>query len=280
MEGLQMTAVAIRATTSQSPARQALLWVATFAVAWTLVITWRPGIGESGVVMSAVRLIVHALMGLGLWLALERANLSPAQRRGTWATAMALTTLWLALAWSAAISGIFTQVAASGPPLLPIAILGPVILGAPVLLRSKRVGQLLDVMPASWLVGLQAYRVFGATFLAYSLRGALPGLFGYPAGIGDALTGIFALPVAIGLAAGTAGGRRAAIMWNLFGLADLALAISMGIITSAGPLQMISSSAPGIGVSGYPTVMTPAFAVPSSILLHLLSLRLLVRRGS
>jgi hypothetical protein len=69
-------------------------------------------------------------------------------------------------------------------------------------------------------------------------------------------------------------------MWNLFGLADLALAISMGIITSAGPLQLISSSAPGIGVSGYPIVMTPAFAVPSSILLHLLSLRLLVRRGS
>ena len=48
-------------------------------------------------------------------------------------------------------------------------------------------------MPAGWLVGVQAYRVFGAAFLAAALRGTLPGLFGYPAGIGDALTGMFAM---------------------------------------------------------------------------------------
>jgi hypothetical protein len=275
-----MTAVAIRADTNHSPARQALLWVAAFALTWMLLIAWRPAISESGIAVAAVRLTVQALMGLGLWLALERSDLSAGQRRGMWVTVVAVTTLWLAIAWSAAIKGMFTQVAYSGPPLLPIAILGPLIVGAPVLLRSKRMGQLLDAMPASWLVGLQTYRVFGATFLAYALRGTLPGLFGYPAGIGDALTGIFALAVAIGVAAPTAEGRRRAVIWNLFGLADLAIAVSLGVITSAGPLQSISSSAPGIGVSGYPTVMTPAFAVPSSILLHLLSLRQLRRRGA
>jgi hypothetical protein len=135
-------------------------------------------------------------------------------------------------------------------------------------------------MPAGWLVGIQAYRVFGAAFLAAALRGTLPGLFGYPAGIGDALTGMFALPVAVAVARGTAEGRRAAIIWNLFGLADLMIAIAMGMITSPGPLQLVASTVPSIGSGGYPEVLTPAFAVPSSILLHFLSLRLLARRSA
>jgi hypothetical protein len=191
---------------------------------------------------------------------------------------MAPLTFWLAVAWSASIKGVFSV--ASAVPLLPIAILGPVTVGAPILLLSKRMGQLLDAMPAGWLVGLQAYRVLGAAFLAAALRGTLPGLFGYPAGIGDALTGMFALPVAMAVATGTAEGRRAAIIWNLFGLADLAVAITLGMITSPGPLQLVVSSVPSIGSAGYPAVLTPAFTVPSSILLHLLSLRLLVRRGA
>jgi hypothetical protein len=191
---------------------------------------------------------------------------------------MAPLTLWLALAWSASIKGLFSVL--SAVPALPIAIIGPVIVGAPILLLSKRVGKLLDGMPASWLVGLQAYRVFGAAFLAGALRGTLPGLFGYPAGIGDALTGMLALPVAMAVAAGTPQGRRAGIFWNIFGLADLAVAITMGVISSPGPLQLIVSNTPGIGSAGYPSVLTPAFAVPSSILLHLLSLRLLMRRGA
>jgi hypothetical protein len=36
---------------------------------------------------------------------------------------------------------------------------------------------------------------------------------------------------------------------------------------------------PSISAGAYPNVLTPAFAVPSSILLHLLSLRQLIRRS-
>lgn len=270
-------AIVVRTNINRSPVAQPLLWIVSLTLIWTLLITWRPAITASAVPMTVARLTVHGLIALGLWLALERTTLASEQRRKTWLWIMTPLTLWLAVAWSASVKGIFNV--ASAVPLLPIAILGPVIVGAPILLLSKRVGQLLDAMPAGWLVGLQAYRVFGAAFLAGALRGTLPGLFGYPAGIGDALTGMFAVPVAIAVATGTAEGRRAGILWNLFGLADLAVAITMGVITSPGPLQLVVSSAPGVGSAGYPSVLTPAFAVPSSILLHLLSLRLLIRRG-
>lgn len=269
-------ATALNANTHRTPARQPLLWIVPLTLIWTLLITWEPAITTSAIPAAAVRLMVHGVIALGLWLALERTDFSPQQRRRMWLWIMAALTLWLAAAWSAAVKGVFTI--ASGPPLLPLAIFGPVFLGAPLLLLSRRVGQLLDAMPAGWLVGLQAYRVFGATFLAAAIRGTLPGLFGYTAGIGDALTGIFALPVAIAVASDTVEGRRAAKIWNFLGLADLGIAITLGVITSPGPFQLIVSSAPSIGTAGYPYVLTPAFAVPSSILLHLLSLRLLMRR--
>src|SRR5882757_349345 len=260
------------------PAWGSLLWMVPFTVLWTWLICSLPVLLESGLPALAVRLMVHGLIALGLWLGLERTNLTLDQRRTTWLAIMVPFTLWVAVAWTAAITGVF-RTGASPLPLLPSAILLPVIIGAPLLLLSKRVGQLLDAMPTTWLVALQLYRVFGAQWLAYWLRGLLPGLWALPAGTGDVLTGLFAVPAAIALATGTAQGRKAAILWNILGLADFALAITLGLITSPGPFQLIVPNGPSIGLDGYPNVLTPAFVVPGSILLHALSLRQLRRRS-
>jgi hypothetical protein len=275
-----MTAVALPAYSIPArPAWRSLLWTVPITVLWTLLIYWQPAIPASGVSTTAVRLMLNALIAVGLWLGLESTDLTPGQRRTTWLAVMVPFTVWLAVAWSAAVNGVFRAGATPSPvPLLPLAIFLPVIIGAPLLLLSKRVGQVLDAMPASWLVALQLYRIFGSIFLAAALRGALPNVFGLPAGIGDVLTGLFAVPAAISVASGTADGRKAAIIWNIFGLADLAVAVTLGLITLPSPLQLIVSNVPSIGVGAYPTVLTPAFAVPSSILLHLLSLRQLIRR--
>jgi hypothetical protein len=90
-------------------------------------------------------------------------------------------------------------------------------------------------------------------------------------------TALFALPAAIAVATGAAQGRKAAIACNIFGLADFSVAITLGFITSPGPLQLIVPDVPGIGAGAYPSVLTPVFVLPSSILLAL-SLRQLIRR--
>jgi hypothetical protein len=233
---------------------------------------------ESGVPALAARLATYGLIALGTWLGLERTDLAPSQRRTTWLVIMVPLTLWVATAWSAAIIGVF-RTGYSQLPLLPAAIFLPLVIGIPLLLLSKRVGQLLDAMPTTWLVALQLYRVVGSQWLAYWLLGLLPGLWALPAGTGDVLTGLFAVPAAIALASGTAEGRKAAILWNMFGLADFVVAITLGMLITPGPFQLIVPGGPNIGLDGYPNVLTPAFVVPSSILLHVLSLRQLRRRS-
>jgi len=259
------------------PVRLSLMSAVLFTILWTWLIYAVPALPESGIPALGVRLMTHGLIALGLWLGLGNTDLTPGQRQATWLVLMVPLTLWATVAWTAAINGAF-RAGASALPLLPAAILLPVILGAPVLLLSKRVGQLLDATPPTWLIALQLYRIFGSQWLAYWMRGVLPGLFALPAGTGDVLTGLFAVPAALALATGTAEGRKAAILWNLFGLADFAVAIGLGMMMSPGALQLIISNGPSMALDTFPNVLTPAFVVPSSILLHALSLRQLFRR--
>jgi len=274
-----MSTDAVSATmTAQRPLWLSLTWTVPFALLWTWLIIALPALPESGFPALGVRLMTHGLIALGLWLCLENTELAPAQRRATWLALMVPFTLWAAVTWTAAINGAFGT-GASPLPLLPAAILLPVIVGAPVLLSSKRIGQLLDAMPTTWLIALQLYRIFGSQWLAYWLRGLLPGLWALPAGTGDVLTGLLAVPAAMALATGTADGRKAGIFWNVFGLADLAVAITLWMIMSPGPLQLIIPDGPSMALDRFPNVLTPAFVVPCSILLHLLSLRQLRRRS-
>jgi len=257
---------------------RSLLWIVPLTAAWIAVIYWQPIVPTSGVQTTTHQLLAHAAIAIGMWLGVERCDLAPGQRRATWFAVMIPYTLWFAIAWSAAIHGTFrADESPSSLPLLPLAIILPVLIGTPILLLSNRLGQVLDAMPANWLVALQIYRIFGGWALAAWLHGGLPGAFAVPAGIGDVLTGVLAVPAAIAVASGTAKGRRAAMLWNIVGLADFAVAITMGMITSPGRLQLIVPDVPSVGMGAYPDVLTPAFVVPCSILLHMLSLRQLSR---
>jgi len=267
--------------TDAAPPRQswrALLWIAPLTALWIALNYAFPIIPASGMSTVAARVAIHVLIALGLWLGLERTELTPAQRRNTWLGVMIPFTLWLALIWGSAINGVF-RVGVAPFPLLPFAIFLPVIIGAPIVLLSKRMAQVLDAMPASWLIALQVYRVLGSAFLIGWARGLVPGIFALPAGIGDVMTGLLAVPVAISLATGTLDARKAAVAWNVFGLLDFAIAVSIALMIAPGPLQVIVPSIPNATSGIYPTAMIPAFAVPSSILLHVLSLRQLRRRS-
>src|SRR6266852_7976736 len=122
------------------PAWRSLLWTVPFTVLWTWLIYSLPVLPESGLPALAVRLMVYGLIALGLWLGLESTDLTPGQRRTTWLAVMIPYTLWFAVAWSAAINGVFRTGASPSPVPLLLAIFLPVVIGVPLLLLSKRVG--------------------------------------------------------------------------------------------------------------------------------------------
>src|SRR5215470_2922234 len=120
-----------------------------------------------------------------------------------------------------------------------------------------------------------------AAFLAHWLPGLpRPGVsLPLPVGGGDVLVGLLALPVAFYLGSGRPGGRAVAYAWNWLGILDLAVALTLGFLSSPTRFQLLALDAPNRLVGAYPLVMIPAFAVPLALILHGLSLWQLRRSG-
>src|SRR5262249_2342376 len=157
----------------------------------------------------------------------------------TWLSVALVLIGWYVLILNVARSGVL-EARAGAPPYLALAIFIPLLIGLPIVTRSKRIGAALDSAPAAWLVGLQVYRFAGGTFVILWSFGAVPGIFALPVGIGDLLVAVLALPAAFYLASGAPGGRGVAIAWNILGLADMVNAVSLGILTSPGPLHWLA----------------------------------------
>lgn len=250
------------------------------ASVWVGVNLLLPGLAASGTPSAVTRLAIHGVILFGLWRGLVRAGISPARRTVVWFAVAVPFTLWLAVIWAMASNGVFQPVqGVASVPRLPVAIFLPLVIGLPLLLCSRTIAAVLDATPTAWLISLQVYRIFGGVILVIWLHGAVSGFFAWPAAIGDMITGIMALPVARAVSSGTTQGRHAALLWNVFGLADFAVAITMGVLSSPGPFQHFGYEIPLSALATYPTVMIPAFAVPSSILLHAISIRQLQRRS-
>jgi hypothetical protein len=79
---------------------------------------------------------------------------------------------------------------------------------------------------------------------------------------------LLAVILAVRLAQNTAGARSAVYAWCLFGIADLAVAIAMGAMTSPGRPHLLAFEAPNLLITSYPLVMVPTFAVPLALMLH------------
>ena len=215
-----------------------LLAAIAFTLAWFGFVALFPDLQASGLLSVIVRLLIHAAILAGLWLALARTSFDAGTRLKLWLVVVIPFTAWLTLVWWLAVDGAFRP--RPGVPAVPIAIFLPLLVALPVLLRSKRIGAVLDAAPPSWLVGLQVYRVFGGIFLVAWSRGTLSGTFALPAGTGDLLVGLLALPVAHLLYKQLPAARSIAVGWNILGLVDFAIAIGIGILSAPGPLRSSS----------------------------------------
>jgi hypothetical protein len=123
-------------------------------------------------------------------------------------------------------------------------------------------------IPMPVMVALNIVRIFAVLFLMLAAEGRLTGPFPYSAAWGDIITGVVAVPVLWLLKDGGARHTTAVAAWNLFGAADLVLAIAFGITSAEGsPLQLF----PGPGSEAMqhaPWSFVPTVLVPIWLILH------------
>jgi hypothetical protein len=112
----------------------------------------------------------------------------------------------------------------------------------------------------SLLIAVQTYRIGGIAFLWGMTQGILDPAFAIPAGVGDLLIGLTAIPFAIFLWNGYSWSKYALIVWSVLGIADLVNAITLGRITSPD----FSNST----MATFPWILVPTVGVPLGLALH------------
>ena len=208
-----------------------------------------------------------AAIPLGLiWLGAAR---SEAQSRYAIASALSVILVaWLAIAEYLGAANVYFVGTGTVTPTLAFGLLVPLMVTAAGIWLSRSARSLISAIPLSWMVAAQIYRLEGAIFLVLWLDGRLPWQFALPAGIGDVTTAGVAIVVATLLARKANSARKAVYVWSIFGIADLILAIVMGIMTSPGRLHILALDTPNFLLSSYPLVMIPTFGVPLALMLH------------
>jgi hypothetical protein len=125
------------------------------------------------------------------------------------------------------------------------------------------------------LIWLNVWRLVGVVFLMLMAAGQMPALWALPSGIGDIIVGVTAPWVAMKL--DVAGGERRAVIFNLFGLLDLIVAVGFGITTSPGALHLFQTVPTSEFATTFPFALVPSFLVPLAFMLHIVSLWQLLR---
>jgi hypothetical protein len=176
--------------------------------------------------------------------------------------------LWAVAATVLAYRGVFQPQDAEAVP--PVGI--NLILVLSVLLLSLTTSTTLRrlLTRQANLIRLHLWRLVGVVFLVLMVRGQVPALWALPAGIGDILVAVTAPWVARDV--DTPPGRRRAVVWNLFGMADLIVAVGFGIMTSPGPTQVFETAPTSELMTHFPLALVPTFLVPLAFVLHVISL--------
>jgi hypothetical protein len=191
-------------------------------------------------------------------------------RRGSFVAvlAAAFLTLWAGIICVLGLRGFFIPPDSERAPPVGIA-LAAILAGLALVLGiSPTLRRLLTNQQN--LIRLNVWRLVGIVFLVLMAYGQMPALWALPAGIGDIIVGATAFWVASRVH--MADGIRRAIIFNLFGLVDLVVAVGLGVMTSRGPLQVFQTTPTSELATRFPLVLVPTFLVPLAFMLHIVSL--------
>lgn len=176
--------------------------------------------------------------------------------------------LWLVVVFLLGAAGLFVR--APGTPPLPIllGVTAPLFVFCAAYRGSAAFRAYVRSLDLPRATAMQAWRAGGLGFLALYAHRVLPGVFAWPAGLGDIAIGVTAPWVALALErrGGFVASRRF-VVWNLLGILDLVVAVSVGGLSS-----YLASGTAGEATTSpmaqLPLVLIPAYLVPLFLMVH------------
>lgn len=126
-----------------------------------------------------------------------------------------------------------------------------------------------------FVAAMQAWRWAGQHFLFLHAHGVLPGLFAYPAGLGDMAIGITAPWIVLKLLRDPSfATSRRFVIWNILGIIDFVVATSMAVLCSGlfPGINALIGNVTSRPMAELPLVLTPVYIVPVFIMLHVTAL--------
>ncbi|WFE46026.1 hypothetical protein [Verrucosispora sp. WMMD1129] len=176
---------------------------------------------------------------------------------------------WFCATLAASALGAFRTPPGDPPVALALAAGVPPLTVLVLAVRSSRFRAWARRLDLRFLTLLQTWRVAGLAFLALVAVDALPAGFALPAGIGDVAIGLTA-PLVAAFVVDRA--NRIFVAWTALGIADLILAVTLGVLYSASPAGLLLTNVDTGLMSTLPMSLVPAFGVPITLVAHLLSL--------
>ena len=230
---------------------------------------------------SAVIIVLSVLLPAACWLGVH-SSASPKDRVLASSITAAFLTSWTMAAFSLCIAGAFDP---SAWKLIPgrsnaVPLLGTGILVLLVLfLAVGPFRRTLDAVPQSWLAGAQIGRLVGFLVLSLGLAGVIPMSFAGPAGWGDGITGILAPVVAFMFSRRVPGAVLVALIWNAWGLGDLINVARLASLTTPGTSTFDPALGDSSNFSLFPTGLLQVLYGPLYVVLHVFSIRAVVRQA-
>ena len=200
------------------------------------------------------------------------ANGHSLERKHLIAVTTGVLSFWTAMVVALAIQGVFDFPPGAPPIATILAVVIPIAAFATIVTVFPGMRASLLSLDPVLLTEFQAWRILGGLFLAVYAFGHLPGLFAWPAGIGDVAVGVTAPFIAWRLRKEpefiTSPKFR---VFQYAGLLDFVIAISMGVIARNEISGLVGdvTSAP---MGEIPLVLIPTLVVPMFIILHLIAL--------
>ena len=185
--------------------------------------------------------------------------------------------VWFLIVLAASFAGAFESGPSRPPLALLVAVAGPPLIFAAAYRASRRFRDWVLAIDLRLLTVVQSWRVIGVMFLGFYAFGLLPGLFAWPAGVGDVAVGVAAPFVLLAMLRQSPTWRRQVTWLNVAGLLDFLGAVGMGVLSSNNAIGLVADSAARVSLGSLPLSLIPTFAVPLWTIFHIASLLQLAR---